>query len=270
METYIDVKGGKLFCRVIGNGSPVLLVHGAGVDADFFFALAERLSQNHTVISYDRRSYSRSIGSIGEQYFTSQVEDMHAVLTHFCADTRTAVVGCSAGASIALRFAAAHPERLDCLILHEPVTAKYISPTDKAAEAADKIKAAIANGKLHKAMLLFLSGFSDACDVSPKLDETGLRRAESYLLCFIQNEYEHIFYDELPTLTEQGYPMYICVGEKHSLSFFAETAAQLAALYSAPIVTFPGSHNAAHDMPNEFAAAVELILKSKLQTKGKA
>lgn len=263
METYIDVKGGKLFCRSVGNGSPVLLVHGAGVDADFFLTAAERLSQNHTVISYDRRGYSRSIGSIGEQHFTSQVEDMHSVLTHFCADTRTAIVGCSAGASIALRFAAAYPECLDSLILHEPVTARFISPSGKTAEAAAKIKAAIDDNKPHKAMLLFLSDFYDACDVSPRLDEESLKIAESNLMYFIKNEYEHIFYDELPTLTVRAYPMHICVGEKHSLRFFSETAAQLAALYSAPLVAFPGSHNAARDMPSDFAAAVERVLQSK-------
>src|SRR5437667_449778 len=56
----LRVPGASLYYEVRGSG-PVLLMIGAGAaDAASFNGIATHLAEQYTVVSYDRRSYSRS------------------------------------------------------------------------------------------------------------------------------------------------------------------------------------------------------------------
>ena len=52
--------GACLYTRHIGQGQPLLLIHGAVVDSEFFTDFAEILSEKYHVITYDRRGYGYS------------------------------------------------------------------------------------------------------------------------------------------------------------------------------------------------------------------
>lgn len=259
MEEYIPVKGGKLFCRVNGKGTPLLLVHGAGVDADFFKETAEYLAGEYTVITYDRRGHSRSAGDISADYFDQQCEDMQKVMERFCGGEKVIIVGCSAGGTLALHFAQRYPDRVRALILHEPVTARWLRYESEAATATDQIRCALRAGRLRKAMHLFLLYFSDPADTQPRLSEAALEQMEKNLATFMEYEFEHIFYDAPPLLGGRNFPCYVCAGERHELLFYTETAAHIAELYGVPLLSMPGAHNAARDIPQEFAEKCESI-----------
>jgi pimeloyl-ACP methyl ester carboxylesterase len=51
----ITVNGAELYYEVRGDGPPVLLIMGATGDGGHFDRLADRLADEFTVISYDRR-----------------------------------------------------------------------------------------------------------------------------------------------------------------------------------------------------------------------
>nr|BFD91992.1 alpha/beta hydrolase [Kitasatospora sp. Xyl93] len=103
--------GGRLWAERRGTGSPVVLLHGAGMDSRLWDAVAPALSRHHDVIRYDARGLGRS--SSPERAF-DDVADLGAVLDH--AGLRSAaLVGLSMGGETALDFALAHPGRVTAL-----------------------------------------------------------------------------------------------------------------------------------------------------------
>lgn len=106
-------RGGQLWAERAGAGSPVVLMHGAGMDSRLWDAVAPALARAHTVIRYDARGLGRSSTPTAPFW---DVEDLCAVLDHFnlpCA----ALVGLSMGGETALDFALAHPARVRALAL---------------------------------------------------------------------------------------------------------------------------------------------------------
>ena len=70
MEYQVKTAHGTLFCRKEGSGPLLLLIHGVACDSEFFRQASAILSEKFTVISYDRRGYSRSIPAEGETDFS--------------------------------------------------------------------------------------------------------------------------------------------------------------------------------------------------------
>ncbi|MFI5980088.1 alpha/beta fold hydrolase [Streptomyces sp. NPDC051555] len=105
--------GGGLWAERGGSGSPVVLLHGAGMDSRLWDAVVPELARRHDVIRYDARGLGRSTPP-GEPF--SDVDDLRAVLDHFGL-RRAALVGLSMGGETSLDFALAHPERVSALAL---------------------------------------------------------------------------------------------------------------------------------------------------------
>ncbi|HEX2687459.1 MAG TPA: alpha/beta fold hydrolase [Kofleriaceae bacterium] len=107
----------------VGQGPPVVLVHGSATDhTTWSIQLASPLRQHFELVTYDRRS-------------TATVEDQADDLAHVIGSARPIVVGSSFGAVIALELARAHPERCRALVLIEPPMAPSDDPPDFMAAA---------------------------------------------------------------------------------------------------------------------------------------
>lgn len=112
------VGGTRIYYREKGSGSPILLIHGTGHDADMWGGATEPLTADHLVIAYDRRGYSRSSGPPSGDYHL-HAEDAAALIREL--DVGSAVVvGWSNGGVIALDLAIHHPGLISHLILQEP------------------------------------------------------------------------------------------------------------------------------------------------------
>jgi pimeloyl-ACP methyl ester carboxylesterase len=59
-EHSVAVPGGTIYYRTEGSGPPLVLIGGGPSNADTLSALAGHLATGRTVITYDRRGYSRS------------------------------------------------------------------------------------------------------------------------------------------------------------------------------------------------------------------
>src|SRR5262249_44956168 len=59
-EGTLAVPGAKLYYRVRGRGPVLVVLQGGAGDADGFEAVAARLADRFTVVTYDRRGLSRS------------------------------------------------------------------------------------------------------------------------------------------------------------------------------------------------------------------
>jgi pimeloyl-ACP methyl ester carboxylesterase len=109
--------------REVGDGDPVLLIHGALV-ADMLASIAEApaLSSFRRIV-YHRRGYGESPRPEPARPATldEQADDAAGLLDHLGVGAAH-VVGHSLGALIAMKLAARHPERVTSLVLLEPVT----------------------------------------------------------------------------------------------------------------------------------------------------
>lgn len=258
---YVHVQNGTLFCRSEGDGRPLLLIHGAGVDSDFFEEAALALAQRYKVITYDRRGYSRSVCTISGAYFAQQAEDAAAVIKSMCGEEKIVVVGCSAGATIALHLAACYPELIGCLVLHEPVTVSCFPPGNRFTEAAVSIWNLISQNKVYGAMYQFLSCFSGGYSTPSDLPSNQLDKTEKNLSFFLKEEFYHIFFDVLPLIDTRLFQVLVCLGEDHLNDYFSYASAQISEFYNVRQTRFPGGHNCAKDQPEEFAKYIELSIK---------
>src|SRR5437870_4353651 len=117
----IAVHGTDIYYELQGSGPPLLWISGATGDAGHFERVADLLSDEFTVVTYDRRGNSRSSAPAGwESTSTDEQADDAAALLRGLALDPAAVFGNSYGAIIALDLLIRHPEAVRGAILHEP------------------------------------------------------------------------------------------------------------------------------------------------------
>ena len=120
-EVFVDVKGAKLFCQVMGEGKgkPVIVIHGGpGLGQGYLLPQMAKLAEKHEVIFYDQRASGKSTGEINEDTMRLDtfVEDLDAVRQAFGLKKVT-LLGHSWGGFLAMEYACDHPEAVDKLIL---------------------------------------------------------------------------------------------------------------------------------------------------------
>jgi proline iminopeptidase len=124
-ESRIPVGKTWLYSREIGDGQPVIVLHG-GPDFDQGYLLPEldRLADGFRLIYYDQRGRGRSAEGVEPKDVTmsSDVEDLDRVRQHYQLDS-SALLGHSWGAVLALEYALRYPGRVSHLILMNPAPA---------------------------------------------------------------------------------------------------------------------------------------------------
>lgn len=121
-ETRVEVGAASLYARTIGQGHPLIVLHG-GPDFDSGYLLPEldRLADTHRLIYYDQRGRGRSAAGVRPEDVTmvSEVSDLEQVRQHFQVDS-PALLGHSWGALLALEYVLRFPTRVSHLILMNP------------------------------------------------------------------------------------------------------------------------------------------------------
>ncbi|WP_173073614.1 alpha/beta fold hydrolase [Phytohabitans rumicis] len=104
----------RLWAQQTGQGPPVLLCHGGPGLWDIFGDLAQMLAGTARVIRWDQRGCGRSEHR-GPYTVSQSIADLDAVRQHL-AGPQTVLLGHSWGATLALRYALRHPDRVSKLI----------------------------------------------------------------------------------------------------------------------------------------------------------
>ena len=256
------VKSGdiKLYCRRQGKGVPLLLIHGACVDSNFFRDCAEELSSQFTVISYDRRGYGRSADSANENYsFSSQAEDAAQII--YAIGQSCHIIAHSAGSLIAMELAISHPDLVHRIFLYEPAVLDCLPDGHKAAAELKNIHNLIQNKKYVQAFSLFIPMLGERDERARAATEEELTHMQRNSLRFIRNEFVYWYTNkpEYETLSRSN--ITIGVGELSRDSHHWPIAKRLSEKLSSELMYFPGAHNCAYDLPKEFSYLVAAILK---------
>jgi pimeloyl-ACP methyl ester carboxylesterase len=251
--------------EVRGSGSPVLLIPGLPGDAGQFQALANRLATAHTVITYDRRGYSRSPRPDGWQATSvaEQAADAAALLEEL-APAPAVVYGTSNGALFALEMALTRPELVAGVMLHEaPLLSVLADPGPVGAAIGAILEPAFAAGGPDAALEAFLRfAYGDA--IVDGLDAATRARmlAGGEVAMTIELPATQPYHPDLSR--GLAVPAAVLVGADQQVAFFHEAAAWLARELGTSVLSGPGAHGPQFDRPNELADAISRFARDVL------
>lgn len=109
--------GCALHATVVGEGPALVLMHAGGPDGRSMLPLAGRLADRRTVVVPDLRGYGRSVCRDPARHtWDRYVRDAVGLLDHL-GQADAVLAGAGLGSTIALRAAAAYPERVRGAVL---------------------------------------------------------------------------------------------------------------------------------------------------------
>lgn len=152
-DGYIDVKGGKLWYNVIGEGpgAPLLMMHGGPGGTSRSFYLFAALGKDRPLIIFDQLGSGRSdhhqdTALLKVDYFVEQVKQLVAALEL----DEFYLHGHSWGTALALEYYTAHPEGVKGIVFNSPYFSTAIWKADADTlimTLPDSIQAAIAEAE---------------------------------------------------------------------------------------------------------------------------
>lgn len=131
----------RLHYVTAGEGRLILFLHGF---PEFWYAWKDQLtefSRDHLAVAPDLRGFnlSEKLSSVEQYRFADYLEDIRALADRFSPDRRFVLVGHDIGGALSWRFAMAHPDRVDRLVIisapHPSVIARLYQ-TDPAHQKA--------------------------------------------------------------------------------------------------------------------------------------
>src|SRR5512136_1613317 len=117
-DSYVTVNGVRLHYVSAGKGPLILFLHGF---PEFWYEWKDQLAEfgrDHLAVAPDMRGYNLSGKPLQVKDYRAKhlVEDLRLLVAHL-GQTRLVLVAHDWGGAVAWNFAAAHPERLERLVI---------------------------------------------------------------------------------------------------------------------------------------------------------
>jgi 3-oxoadipate enol-lactonase len=107
----IDVNGCRTYVEEHGSGPPLALVHGLGGSVEIWRRQVDDLAGDFRVTAYDLRGAGKSAVPEGPYTVQQLVDDLDSLLAALGLESAL-LLGHSLGGTVALKYAADHPERV--------------------------------------------------------------------------------------------------------------------------------------------------------------
>lgn len=260
MEYQTETAHGTLFCRKEGSGPLLLLIHGVACDSEFFRQTSAILAEKFTVISYDRRGYSRSVPADGEDDFSvwAHAEDAAELIRRELEsqpNQSVFVAGCSAGGAVAAALATRYPKLVRAVFLHEPLMRGSGELAEEQDTFWEKLRKSAAKHRIITCMMHFVNAMGGMNrDKEGQTMEQQSRNLKN-LEFFLDREM-----DSFSSLSMEDFsistPVTVACGADDTEGMFHRSARQAAEIKGWNYITVPGYHNFASDEPKLFAEAL--------------
>jgi proline iminopeptidase len=125
-ERLLRINGTEINVRIIGKGSPILVVHGGpGLNHSYFLPHFEKLASKHRLIFIDQRACGKSSGSLDSAQMSLDwfVKDIEAIRKELKLG-KVSVLAHSWGGLLGMLYASRYPENIRSLILSNSVSPK--------------------------------------------------------------------------------------------------------------------------------------------------
>jgi len=162
VEEIVAVNGVRLHTRTVGDGPPVVVLHGGpGAHHDYLLPHFDALAVGRRLHYYDQRGGGRSPVPRDEPIgWREHVKDLNALVDHWDLDPVT-IIGYSWGGLLTLLYAASYPERVARLAL--------VSPAPVTREHRDEFRRRFAERMAHASI----------ADARRELQQSGLRERDA-------------------------------------------------------------------------------------------
>ena len=259
----IDANGAQLYYEARGHGPAVLFISGATGDAGHFEAAAERLADEFTAITYDRRGNSRSPrpNAWTRTSMAEQAADA-ARLVEALGAAPVVAFATSGGGDVGIELMLRYPEVLRGIVIHEPaLIAPIMSPEEGKASIGTMLETAMARGGPRAVVEAFIRHFAGSENydrLDPALRERMLGNAETFLGAELD---AFIGYKPEPAaIVASKVPLRIGLGTE-SVPDAIGGAHWLAALLGVAPVVFAGGHTPYFDDAARFAETLRPVLR---------
>lgn len=125
---FVTAAGIRFHIRDRGQGPVLVLLHGQAINLYAWEPAAKLLAADHRVISVDLPGHGLTGPDPQGRYALAQMAESIDALMVVLGIPRFALAGNSLGGGVALRYALAHPDKLDALILVDAVGGPATSP----------------------------------------------------------------------------------------------------------------------------------------------
>lgn len=112
----VDIHGHRVVYRTVGEGPPVVLIHGMINSSRHWEAVATRLAGSHRVIAPDLIGHGDSATPRGDYSLGAHAASIRDLLSTLGVESAT-IVGHSLGGGVAMQFFYQFPQRTDRLVL---------------------------------------------------------------------------------------------------------------------------------------------------------
>ena len=136
---FADIDGNTFHYTSVGEGPPVVFVHGLGGSGHVWHGVVQAMSQHHHCVTVDLRGHGRSQGR-GKLSMEGWAKDVHRLIAALELPAVT-LVGHSLGSLVAQEVARTEPESVDELVLVGGIS--YFDPAtaDAYRQRADAVEA---------------------------------------------------------------------------------------------------------------------------------
>jgi pimeloyl-ACP methyl ester carboxylesterase len=276
---FVTTEGDSLYYEVRGSGQPLLMIPGGGGDGRVYSFIADLLSEEYKVITYDRRANSRSSANEPVNFeISQQSRDVVAVL---CAagENSAFVFGSSSGAVIALDMAKTQPQAVRAIVAHEPPITRVHPNARKWQRFFAGVYGTAFSLGTTIAMMRFILGVGLPLGLGPRpkasekhVQEMHASGANPINMAdyFTKQELLPVtnYMPDIVMIKKNGIKVFLAAGQESldKKRFYAQTAPILAQRLECEMILFPGHHVSYVDNPKEWAAVLRTILHKSAGT----
>ncbi len=240
----------SLYCRKIGSGEPILMIHGGATDSDFFEDVAKGLSKNYEIIIYDRRGYGRNKEAVDKDYsIKTQAIDAQKIIKYI--NKPCYVLAHSYGGLIAMELGKIEKDLIKEFFIFEPPVYEGINMEDSLLNKQNFLDL-IKNEKYDEAIAGFAKNMGKQDERQKPQTKEELGKTYLNIINFLKNEFVLGAYS-VDYLAVKNMKVTFCVGELSKKSDLGEGTINLANRLQKQLVYFAGQHNSPYDLPYEFA-----------------
>lgn len=270
----LEVPGASLYYEEVGSGPLMVLIPGGNGTAHIFNGLAQMLAARYTVVSYDRRGFSRSHLEGPQDYdhrLDTDADDVRRLIEHF-GDAPATLFGPSSGAIIGLTTLTQHASVVGELVAYEAPAFWQLPDGQKWAELFTEVYSIYHKGDMEQALALFFGRafpqpdrqfFTRVLD----LNNHEIRANWTYWFEHELRQYTAVSLD-LEELKPHAERIVLAAGQASRGHLCFEVSTALARRLGQDLTELPGGHTGYASQPAEFAGMLQQALATARERAG--
>lgn len=270
-----EVSGASLHYEMSGSGPVLVMITGATGSAYSFQPIKDHLAARFSVVTYDRRGFSRSKLEGTQDYDRRLETDAGDVrrLIEAVSDKPAFVFGNSSGALVALELLSRHPSAVRMLLPHEPPAMRLLPDGQEWIDFFHEVYDLWRDGLIELALKTFRERAFSPSDQQAMVDAPKKAGPEIVRLARANGAYwfEHELRQypaaqlDLDALRAHASRIIPLAGEDSRGTVCHDATLALAADIGRDMVEVPGGHIGFLSRPAEFARALLEALERAMQ-----